>query len=59
MNKQTRIRAVFTIILSAMLIFSLAACGKKEPKKEEKKTSKASAAEKQEKRLRIRRTRPL
>lgn len=49
MNKQTRIRAVFTILLSAMLIFSLAACGKKEPKKEEKKTSKASAAEKQEK----------
>ena len=49
MNKQTRIRAVFTILLSAMLIFSLAACGKKELKKEEKKTSKASAAEKQEK----------
>lgn len=49
MNKQTRIRAVFTILLSAMLILSLAACGKKEPKKEEKKTSKASVAEKQEK----------
>lgn len=49
MNKQTRIRAVFTILLSAMLIFSLAACGKKELKKEEKKTSKASAAEKLEK----------
>lgn len=49
MNKQTRIRVVFTILLSAMLILSLAACGKKEPKKEEKKTSKASAAEKQEK----------
>lgn len=49
MNKQTRIRVVFTILLSAMLILSLAACGKKEPKKEEKKTSKAIAAEKQEK----------
>jgi len=32
-----------------MLIFSLAACSKKEPKKEEKKTSKASAVEKLEK----------
>lgn len=51
MNKQTRIRAVFTILLSAMLIFSLAACGKKELKKEEKKMSKASAAEKQEKKI--------
>ena len=49
MNKQTRIRALFTILLSVMLIFSLAACSKKEPKKEEKKTSKASVAEKQEK----------
>lgn len=49
MNKQTRIRALFTILLSAMLIFSLAACSKKEPKKEEKKTSKASAVEKLEK----------
>lgn len=49
MNKQTRIRALFTILLSVMLIFSLAACSKKEPKKEEKKTSKASAVEKLEK----------
>lgn len=49
MNKQTRIRVIFTILLSAMLVFSLAACGKKEPKKEEKKTSKTSAAEKLEK----------
>lgn len=49
MNKQTRIRALFTILLSAMLIFSLAACSKKEPKKEEKKPSKSSVTEKLEK----------
>ena len=50
MNKQTRIRALFVILLSAMLIFSLAGCGKKEPKKEEKKPSKSSVTEKLEKR---------
>ena len=49
MNKQTRIRALFTILLSVMLIFSLAACSKKEPKKEEKKPSKSSVTEKLEK----------
>ena len=49
MNKQTRIRALFTILLSVMLIFSLAACGKKELKKEEKKPSKSSVTEKLEK----------
>ena len=49
MNTQTRIRALFTILLSAMLIFSLAACSKKEPKKEEKKPSKSSVTEKLEK----------
>ena len=48
MNKQIRIRALFTILISLMLVFSLTACGKKEPKKEEKKPSKASVTEKLE-----------
>ncbi len=49
MNKQTRIRALFTILLSVMLIFSLADCSKKEPKKEAKKPAKPSATEQLEK----------
>mgnify|MGYP000891041298 FL=1 len=48
MNKQIRIRALFTILISLMFVFSLTACGKKEPKKEEKKPSKASVTEKLE-----------
>ena len=45
MNKQTRIRVVFTILLSTLLILSIAGCSKKEPKKEAKKPSKPSASE--------------
>lgn len=49
MNMTRRLRAAIAILLSTLLILSIAGCGKKEPKKEEKKQSKPSASEQLEK----------
>lgn len=49
MNMTRRLRAATAILLSTLIILSIAGCGKKEPKKEEKKQSKPSASEQLEK----------
>ena len=45
MNTKMGLRAVIAILLSTLLILSIAGCNKKEPKKEAKKPSKPSASE--------------
>ena len=49
MNTKIRLRSAIAILLSALLILSIAGCSKKSPKKEEKKASKPKVTEKQEK----------
>ncbi|ASS38252.1 hypothetical protein [Mogibacterium pumilum] len=49
MNTKTRLKLAIAIVISALLILSIASCSKKEPKKEEKKPSKTSVTEKLEK----------
>ena len=49
MNTKIRLRSAIAILLSALLILSIAGCSKKSPKKEEKKASKPRVTEKQEK----------
>ena len=49
MNTKMKLRSAIAILLSALLILSIAGCSKKSPKKEEKKTSKPKVTEKQEK----------
>mgnify|MGYP000845095990 FL=1 len=48
MNTKMKLRSAIAILLSALLILSIAGCSKKSPKKEEK-TSKPKVTEKQEK----------
>ena len=49
MNTKIRLRSAIAILLSALLILSIAGCSKKVPKKEEKKVPKPKVTEKQEK----------
>ena len=49
MNTKMKLRSAIAILLSALLILSIAGCSKKSPKKEEKKASKSKVTEKQEK----------
>ena len=49
MNTKMKLRSAIAILLSALLILSIAGCSKKVPKKEEKKASKPKVTEKQEK----------
>ena len=49
MNTKIRLRSAIAILLSALLILSIAGCSKKVPKKEEKKAPKPKVTEKQEK----------
>ncbi|MBF1331611.1 MAG: hypothetical protein HXM66_02365, partial [Mogibacterium diversum] len=49
MNTKIRLRSAIAILLSALLILSIAGCSKKSPKNEEKKASKPKVTEKQEK----------
>ena len=49
MNTKIRLRSAIAILLSALLILSIAGCSKKSPKKEEKKAPKPKVTEKQEK----------
>lgn len=49
MNTKMKLRSAIAILLSALLILSIAGCSKKSPKKEEKKASKPKVTEKQEK----------
>ena len=49
MNTKIRQRSAIAILLSALLILSIAGCSKKSPKKEEKKAPKPKVTEKQEK----------
>lgn len=49
MNTKMKLRSAIAILLSALLILSIAGCSKKVPKKEEKKPSKPKVTEKQEK----------
>lgn len=49
MNTKMKLRSAIVILLSALLVLSIAGCSKKSPKKEEKKTSKPKVTEKQEK----------
>ena len=49
MNTKIRLRSAIAILLSVLLILSIAGCSKKSPKKEEKKASKPRVTEKQEK----------
>lgn len=49
MNTKIRLRSAIAILLSALLVLSIAGCSKKSTKKEEKKTSKPKVTEKQEK----------
>mgnify|MGYP000939004721 CR=1 FL=1 len=49
MNTKMKLRSAIAILLSALLVLSIAGCSKKVPKKEEKKTSKPKVTEKQEK----------
>ena len=49
MNTKIRLRSAIAILLSALLVLSIAGCSKKSSKKEEKKASKPKVTEKQEK----------
>ena len=49
MNTKMKLRSAIVILLSALLILSIAGCSKKSPKKEEKKASKPKVTEKEEK----------
>lgn len=49
MNTKMKLRSAIAILLSALLILSIAGCSKKVPKKEEKKASKPKVTEQQEK----------
>ena len=49
MNTKMKLRSAIAILLSALLILSIAGCSKKSPKKEEKKASKPKVTEKQAK----------
>ena len=49
MNTKMKLRSAIAILLSALLILSIAGCSKKVPKKEEKKPPKPKVTEKQEK----------
>ena len=49
MNTKMKLRSAIAILLSALLILSIAGCSKKVPKKEEKKVPKPKVTEKQEK----------
>ena len=49
MNTKIRLRSAIAILLSALLILSIAGCSKKVTKKDEKKASKPRVTEKQEK----------
>lgn len=49
MNTKMKLRSAIVILLSALLILSIAGCSKKSTKKEEKKTSKPKVTEKEEK----------
>lgn len=49
MNTKMKLRSTIAILLSALLILSIAGCSKKVPKKEEKKASKPKVTEQQEK----------
>ena len=49
MNTKIRLRAAIAILLSALLVLSIAGCSKKSPKREEKKPLKPKVTEKEEK----------
>ncbi len=61
MNTKIRLRSAIAILLSALLILSIAGCSKKSPKKEEKKPPKPKKSLSSKRRigkLRIARIRP-
>jgi len=49
MNTKMKLRSAIAILLSALLVLSIAGCSKKSPKREEKKPLKPKVTEKEEK----------